>query len=125
MATIYTKINLAALVHKVQELKGKDGQPVRCIILPIKQNNLYLAQSGNVYLDTTGYEYTPEDSNRKETHIVKQKLSKEKYDQLSEEEKKAMPIIGNHSVFDFQENNNAIESSFQMPEDEEDDDVLF
>ncbi len=46
------KINLTALKHKVQDLKGQSGM-VKCLVIPIEANNLYHSdKTGNVYLDT-------------------------------------------------------------------------
>lgn len=99
MGRISTKINLAALKNAAIITSGKN-KDVDCILIPIEQNNLYRSDKGAVYLDLIGFE-TPVDKRKgKDTHLVKQSLSKEIQDKMTEEEKKAMPILGNHIDWD-------------------------
>lgn len=94
MGRISGKINLAALKNAAIITSGQN-KDVDCIIIPIAQNHLFRSDKGAVYLDLIGFE-TPSDKRKgKDTHLVKQSLSKEVQDAMSEEEKKAMPILGN------------------------------
>ena len=99
MGRISTKINLAALKNAAIITSGKN-KDVDCLLIPIAQNNLFRSEKGAVYLDLIGFE-TPTDKRKgKDTHLVKQSLSKDLQDKMSEEEKKAMPILGNHIDWD-------------------------
>lgn len=99
MGRISTKINLAALKNAAIIKSGKN-KDVDCILIPIDQNNLFRGKENAVYLDLIGFE-TPSDKRKgKDTHLVKQSLSKEIQDKMSEDEKKAMPILGNHIDWD-------------------------
>ena len=89
MSNISTKLNLAALKHKRGTVQGED-----CIIIPIDKNNLYKGEKG-LYLNLTHIEVKNPATDQKDTHLVKQDLPKELYNNLSEEEKKSMPILGN------------------------------
>lgn len=87
------KINLAGLIHVVQEKKGKSGN-VKCLVIPIEQNHLFHSQdSGAVYLDLIAFEMR--EAKDYGTHIVKQSLPKDVRDAMSEEDKKKQPILGN------------------------------
>lgn len=87
------KINLTKLVSVLTERKGKDGM-VEGIFIPIEKNHLFKSDKGNVYLDLSAWQIKePKDDG--DTHIMKQSLPKEVYEAMSDEDKKAMPIIGN------------------------------
>lgn len=102
MANFSTKINLATLKHSRMLMKGKSGQ-VDCLIIPIEQNNLYKGEKG-LYLDLTHIEIKNPAEGQTDSHLVKQNLPKEVYEKLSEEEKKALPILGNSKVWISQYN---------------------
>lgn len=86
------KLNLAALKHTVQTMKGASGADLEVLVIPIAANHLFRGEKG-LYLDLTAFELKePKDRN---THLVKQSLPKEVYTTQTEEDKKAMPIFGN------------------------------
>lgn len=93
MGNISIKLNLAALEHVVQIKKGQSGD-VECLVIPIDKNKLYRGEKG-MYLDVTGFEIKNPVEGQKDTHILKQSFSKEYYDSLTDEQKKALPILGN------------------------------
>lgn len=98
--SISTKINLAALKNAAIIKSGKN-KDVDCLIIPIEQNYLYRSEKSNaVYLDLQGFELKTKKEGSKDTHLVVQSLPKDVRDALTEEEKKAMPILGNHIVWD-------------------------
>lgn len=91
------KLNVAGLKHVVRKEKRKDGSEVECLIIPIDQNHLYRGDKG-LYLDLTAIESkTPPKEGFKDTHFVKQSLSKEVYEKMTDDERKATPIMGNMS----------------------------
>ena len=98
MGNISTKINLAGLKNAAIIKSGKN-KDVDCILIPIAQNNLFKSEKGAVYLDLQGFEYKSQKEGSKDTHLVKQSLPKEVFDKMSDDEKKAMPILGNHIVW--------------------------
>lgn len=115
------KIILSGLKHVVRQEKRKDGSMVECLIIPIDQNYLYRGKDGAMYLDLTAIESTsPPKEGFKDTHFIKQSLPKEVYDKLTDEERKATPIMGN--LFPW----SAMGSSApQVVNQNEDDDLPF
>jgi len=88
MSNISGKINLAALTHaRIKTKKGADA-----IIIPIKENNLFASEKGNVYLDLQANEHIDQD--KKVTHIVSQSVPKEVYEKLKAAGEYA-PTLGN------------------------------
>ncbi len=91
---ITAKINLAALKSAIRTLKGKNGN-VECLIIPIAENKLYKGTKG-VYLDVVAFEIDKEKHpDTKDTHLLKQSFSKEEREKMTEEQQKAIPILGN------------------------------
>lgn len=102
MARISTKINLRQLKHIVKKMKRKNGTEVDCLIIPIKENNLYQSEK-SVFLDLIGFDFENSIEGSKDTHLVKQSLPKELLESMSDDQKKALPILGNHIVWARQE----------------------
>lgn len=94
MANLTTKLNLAGLIHARMQKKGKSGKMIDCIIIPIKENHLFIGEKG-LYLDLSHHEIKNAKEGQEDSHLVKQNLPKEVYDIMSEEERKALPILGN------------------------------
>jgi len=99
MGRISVKLNLAALKNAAIITSGKN-KDVDCILIPIEQNHLFRSEKGAVYLDVIGFETAPEKRKGKDTHMAKQSLDKKVLDAMSEDEKKAMPILGNFIDWD-------------------------
>lgn len=97
MSNLSIRLNMAALKHTVQKMKGKSGE-VEVLVIPIEANHLYRGEKG-MYLDATAFELKePKERNGKtDTHLVKVSLPKEIYSAMSQEEKNAQPIFGNIS----------------------------
>lgn len=88
MSNISTKLNLLAIPGAVRtELDGKKGK-VNVVAIPIEYANLYNGEKG-VYLDLIGFDIKNPQPDRKDTHLVKQSLPKEK-------QTDDMPILGSH-----------------------------
>lgn len=94
---ISSRINLLNLKCSVVNMKAKSGM-MDCLVIPIELNNLFKGDKG-VYLDLIAFEVINKQANSKDTHLVKQSLPKEKREAMSEEDLKAMPILGNHAVW--------------------------
>ncbi|MEN6387147.1 MAG: hypothetical protein ABFD79_18365 [Phycisphaerales bacterium] len=97
MSNINGKINLMQLKAVRMTMKGKTG-PLDCVVLPIEANSLFVGDKG-IYLDIIAFEITNKKGESKDTHIVKQSLSKEIFEKMTDEQKKDMPIIGNLRVW--------------------------
>ena len=98
MGNISSKINLGALICQIKNVEGKGGKPVKCIIIPIEANHLFEGKNDAVYLDTIGFPLA--NSTGKDTHLIKQSLPKDVQDKMSDADKRAMPILGNHIDWD-------------------------
>lgn len=112
------KINLTKLVSVLTTRKGKDGNEVEGIFIPIENNHLFKSEKGNVYLDISAWAIKePEEG--KDTHLVKQSLPKEYFQSLSDEEKKEIPIIGNLKVWgsrgNFEEEVEVVDGDDDLP----------
>jgi hypothetical protein len=94
MSTIGININLRQFKHAITTT----AKGVKCIIIPIKENNLVEGEKG-VYFNATGFEIKKSAEGQKQTHLVKQSFPKEKYEAMSDEEKNAQPIFGNLTVW--------------------------
>ena len=92
---ITQKLNLAALKHVKMEMPGESGK-VKGLFIPISANQLFEGKDGAVYLDLIAFEMKePKDT---ATHIIKQSFSKDVRDKMTEDEKKALPILGNAKI---------------------------
>ena len=100
MSRISGKINLMQLNAVRKMISGKMGM-VECLVIPIEKNKLFIGEKG-VYLDLIAFEIDPAKRNgdSKDTHLVKQSFNKEIRDAMSEDELKALPILGNFQVWD-------------------------
>lgn len=99
---IKAKLNIAKLKSVIMTLKGKSGQPVKCLVIPIEENHLYHSDStGAVYLELVGFE---SDKLKEWTHSVKQSLPKDLRDSMTKEEQNAYPFLGNFAVTGGQTN---------------------
>lgn len=94
MNNISVNLNLQKLTSVVMKMKSKSGQMIDCLIIPIAQNHLVLGEKG-VYIDLQCFELKEQKPNQKDTHLVKQAVPKIVYDNMSEDERRAMPILGN------------------------------
>lgn len=91
------KLNLLNL-HAVKRFEKGAAGLVECLIIPIEKNKLFIGEKG-VYLDFIGFEIKEPKADSKDTHIVKQSLPKETREAMTDEQLKAMPILGNLSVW--------------------------
>jgi hypothetical protein len=93
---ITLNLNLTKLEHGL--VKGKEeGETL--LVIPIKKNNLFLSEKKNVYLPVVGFEFEDKSAKEyKDTHILKQSFKKDKFEKMTEEQRKALPIIGSARV---------------------------
>lgn len=119
MANQSIKLNLLALKGAfVTNLKGK-AETKQCLIIPVSDADLYVGQKG-CYLNLTAYE--TQNSKYGDTHFVRQELSKDTYAALTDEQRKAIPIMGNMKpqVFQPQETaQNFLDAAYVVDSEEE------
>lgn len=82
------KLNKVAAVN----LKGKNGNNVKCVVIPVEENNIFISDKGGIYLDLTAIAMKKE--NYGQTHLIKRDIPKEEREKMTEEELKNQPIIG-------------------------------
>lgn len=100
---ITIKLDLFKLKHSVTKMKN-GNDTLDCIVLPIEMNRLYKGEKG-IYLDLIAFEIKERKEGNKDTHLIKQSLSKEDRETMPEEEQRSMPIIGNMRMWEAVENN--------------------
>ena len=117
MSNLSVKVNLLGLQGAfVTNLKGKTATK-RCLIIPVDDANLYVGQKG-CYLNMTAIEM--QNSQYGDTHCVKQNLDKSVYEGMTEEQRRAMPILG--SVKPLEKSPAALDTAYVV---EETDDLPF
>lgn len=97
MSTISGKINLLQL-HAIRKMITGQLGPIECLVIPIAKNNLFIGDKG-VYLNLIAFEIEKPKNDSKDTHLVKQSLNKEVREAMTEEQLKALPILGNLQVW--------------------------
>ena len=105
MSNISLKINLRQLKHVEREMKGQGDKMIKCLIIPLEENMIYQGEKG-AYLNLTAIEIKDRSkfsADQKDTHLIKQDVPKDKYEAMTEEQRKAMPIIGNAILWGRQE----------------------
>lgn len=93
------KLNLRNLHCVCRYEKGVAG-PVECLIIPLEKNHLFKGEKG-VYLDLTAFELKERKENK--THLIKQTLPKDVFKAMTEEQKRATPILGDVSIWEHTE----------------------
>lgn len=117
MNNISTKIDLLKIKGAMKtELDGKKGK-VKVVVLPIEYANLYEGEKG-VYLDLIGFPLRNPDPSRKDTHLVKQSLPKEK-------QRDDDPILGSHIQWGAAPQQAVSQTPAEEAEEASDDDVPF
>ena len=92
----------------------------RCICIPIDDNpSIFLGEKG-CYLNLTANEV--ENSQYGDTHYVKGDIPKEQYDKMTEEQRRAYPILGNMRPIGPKQQAVTQEA---VPEGQQDDDLPF
>lgn len=120
MSRISGKLNLLNLHGVVKMIPGKMG-PVECVVIPLEKNKLFKGEKG-IYLDLIAFEIAHDKRREgsKDTHLVKQSFSKEVRESMTEEQIKALPILGSLQAWDesFTESE-TVSSSTTLGEDDD------
>lgn len=95
MGNYKIKINLLRLQGAfVTTLKGKTSAK-RCLCIPIDDAHLFLGEKG-CYLDANAWEMRDPNAFGA-SHYIKQRFTKEVHNALTEEQRRAIPILGDMS----------------------------
>lgn len=105
MSHFSVKLDLSKLNHVVRELPKKGGGTTKVIILDGPSNHLFFSDKGSVYLDLVAFEN--KEIKFDNTHSIKQSLSKEIRDKMTEDQIKSMPFLGNMKPIGGSSNNQA------------------
>lgn len=94
MENLLISVNLTKLnrVGRVL-LDDHNGKKIDCIAIPIAYNQLIVSANNEVYLNMVAW--ASENLRDGQTHLVKPSVPKVIFEKMSEEQKRAIPIIGN------------------------------
>ncbi|MEN6388847.1 MAG: hypothetical protein ABFD04_00385 [Syntrophomonas sp.] len=108
-------------LHAIRKMINGQTGLVECLVIPIEKNKLFVGNKG-VYLDLIAFEIDLAKRNKDstDTHLVKQSFSKEVRDAMTEDQLKALPILGNLQVWDGQVESEPV-SDVSTVQDEKDD----
>ena len=110
MSNFSAKLNLMKLKKtSIMQIQGRE-QTLRCLVIPVEENHLFISTDNannpkSAYLDINCYELRA--PKYEETHMIKQSLGKEVRQNMSEEELRAIPIIGGMKPIDYEQRNAA------------------
>ena len=76
----------------IRSMKGGSGQMKQCIIIPCEDNPCIYRGEKGTYLNITAIEI--KNPKYDSTHVLKPDTPKEVYEQMSDEQKQAIPILG-------------------------------
>ena len=109
------------------QIQGRTGV-LRCLVIPVEDNNIFVTTDENnhpkaAYIDLTAWEL----KNHKydETHMIKQSLPKEVREKMTDEEKKAIPILGGLKPVIFESQNAASSCAAPIAQTQNSDDLPF
>lgn len=108
----------------VISVKGKSGAK-KGVFVPIEDNGLFVTTDENnkakgAYFNFAVFE-NKQVGKYGDTHMIKQSLDKDIRSKMSEEEKRAMPILGNMKPMELQNASQAVEAPVAPLVQEEDD----
>ena len=95
MKNFNVKINLA-LMNGVKLITSKKNNE-KYVCIPLSENYIFEGKKG-LYLDLTAYSY---DGKFGESHFLKNRIPKDIYEKMSEEDKKNTPILGSLSPLEM------------------------
>ncbi|RQO79172.1 hypothetical protein DBR40_05485 [Pedobacter sp. KBW01] len=108
--TLSGSVALTKLTHVIMDKKGKDGQMVKCIVIPIEANGLETKDKA-VYLGIRATVKDETDQYGQNGFISKTVKRDKKWSEMSDTEKEAekalTPILGNLKDFAISGNNDA------------------
>lgn len=128
MADFNGKLNLLKLKRAgIMQIQGRTGV-LRCLVIPVEDNNIFVTTDENnhpkaAYIDLTAWEL--KNPKYDETHMIKQSLPKEVREKMTDEEKKAIPILGGLKPVIFESQNAASSCAAPIAQTQNSDDLPF
>ena len=128
MDNFNAKLNLLKLKRAgIMQIQGR-GEVLRCLVIPIEENNIFVSTDDNnrpkaAYLDLTAWAL--QNPKYDETHMIKQALPKDVREKMTDEEKKAMPILGGMRPVSFEVQNAATTCDAPFAQTQNLDDLPF
>lgn len=122
------KLNLLKLKRAgIMQIQGRTGV-LRCLVIPVEDNNIFVTTDENnhpkaAYIDLTAWEL--KNPKYDETHMIKQSLPKEVREKMTDEEKKAIPILGGLKPVIFESQNAASSCAAPITQTQNSDDLPF
>lgn len=117
----------------VISVKGKTGEK-KGVFVPIEDNNLFVSTDENnkakgAYFNFAVFE-NKQVGKYGDTHMIKQGIDKDTRSKMSDEEKRAIPILGNMKPMELQnasvpQNDIVTTASPDAPQDNDDSDLPF
>lgn len=109
------------------QIQGRTGV-LRCLVIPVEDNNIFVTTDENnhpkaAYIDLTAWEL--KNPKYDETHMIKQSLPKEVREKMTDEEKKAIPILGGLKPVIFGSQNAASSCAAPIAQTQNSDDLPF
>lgn len=116
----FLKLKNACIIN----VKGKTGEK-QGVFVPIEDNKLFLSKDESnrakgAYLNFVAFE-NKHPGKFGDTHMIKRSFDKDTRSKMSEEEKRAIPIIGNMKPMDLQNIRKDVEAPIAKNTQEEDD----
>ena len=118
MKNFNVKINLA-LMNGVKTITSKKNNE-KYVCIPLSDNYIFEGKKG-LYLDLTAYSY---DGKYGESHFLKNRIPKDVYEKMSEDDKKNTPILGSLSPLEM-DNGIAEKADYQEFDEVSNEDVPF
>lgn len=111
----------------VISVKGKTGEK-KGVFVPIEDNGLFVTTDENnkakgAYFNFAVFE-NKQVGKYGDTHMIKQSIGKDARSKMSDEEKRAIPILGNMKPMEFNNSSQTVES-LVAPSAQEEDDLPF
>lgn len=128
MTNFNGKLNLLKLKRAgIMQIQGRTGV-LRCLVIPVEDNNIFVTTDENnhpkaAYIDLTAWEL--KNPKYDETHMIKQSLPKEVREKMTDEEKKAIPILGGLKPVIFESQNAASSCAAPIAQTQNSDDLPF
>lgn len=119
----FLKLKNACIIN----VKGKTGEK-QGVFIPIEDNKLFISKDESnrvkgAYLNFVAFE-NKQPGKFGDTHMIKRSFDKDTRSKMSEEEKRAIPILGNMKPMEFQNAAQTVEALVASVVQEEDDDSL-
>ena len=112
----------------VISVKGKTGEK-KGVFVPIEDNGLFVTTDENNKTKGAYFNFAAFENKRVgkygDTHMIKQSIGKDARSKMSDEEKRAIPILGNMKPMEFNNATHAVEPPVAHVSHEEEDSLPF